>query len=372
MRVKPINSVKPGDLLGRTLYNKQGRAMLHKGAVLNGAIIKRIREHGYLSLYVQDEFNNDLDEIVRPEIRQKTINVLRESFESFDKYVKYVNSNIHVDKKIMARLRNEFAENVDNIARELVDEVLNNNDVSINIIDIKSMDNYTYQHSVNVCILSVALGIEMGLNKYQLNDLAVGALLHDIGKTLIPIEILMKPGKLTEDEFKQIQDHPRIGYDYLKRNILVCQLSKLIVCQHHERLDGTGYPQGLKGHEIHRYSKAVAICDVYDALTSDRVYKKADSPGFALEYIMSNSETQYDKELCKLFFKRVIPYPVGTRVILSTGEIAVVEELNRFLALRPIVRVLEKDVVYDLEKVNNIVIQGREIDEHLSLNVNNG
>lgn len=358
MRIKPINSVKPGDCLGRTLYNAQGKAMLHAGAVLNAVIIQRIRDHGYLSLYVQDEFNNDLEDVVRPEIRQKAINVIRESFDSFEKYVKYINSGIKVNKKLMAKLRNEFAEKVDLIGKDLVDEVLSNRDVSINIVDIKSMDSYTYQHSVNVCVLSVALGIEMGLNKYQLNDLAVGALLHDIGKTFIPMEVLMKPGRLTDEEFEQIRSHSQLGYDYLKKNIMLCGLSKIIVHQHHERLDGTGYPRKLKDDQIHRYAKAVAICDVYDALTSDRVYKKADSPGFALEYIMSNAGIQFDKELCKLFFKRIIPYPVGTLVQLSTGEMAIVERLNRFLALRPVVRVIDTGVVYDLEKVRNIVIKG--------------
>lgn len=357
MRIKPINAVKPGDMLGRTLYSFQGRALLNKGAVLNDTIINRIRAHGYVSIYIKDEFENDLDDIVKPEIRQKVVNVLRDSFQDFDKYIKYMNSNIKVTPALLAKIRNEFAESVETAASDLVDEVLKNKQVTINIVDIKSMDSYTYQHSVNVCVLAIAVGVELGLNQYQLNDLAVGALIHDIGKTVIPMDILMKPDKLTEDEFEMIKEHSALGYEYLKQNIMICGLAKQIVYQHHERVDGKGYPRGIAGDRIHKYSKIVAICDVYDALTSDRVYKTASSPGFALEYIMSNAGTQFDCDIAKAFFKRIIPYPVGSHVLLSNGEIAIVESLNRFLALRPIVKSLKSGEKIDLEKVNNVVIE---------------
>ncbi len=357
MRIKPINAVTPGDILGRTLYNSQGTALLHKGSVLNDTVIKRVRDHGYVSIYVKDEFENDLEDLVKPEIRQKAVNILRDSFRDFDKYIKYMNSNIKVTPTLLAKMRNEFAEGVEAAAEELVSEVLRNKEVTINIVDIKCMDSYTYQHSVNVCILALAVGIEMELNQYQLTDLAVGALLHDIGKTVIPMEILMKEGKLTDDEYEMIKEHSALGYEYLKRNIMICGLAKQIVYQHHERIDGRGYPRGLVGDQIHKYAKIVSVCDVYDALTSDRVYKAANSPGFALEYIMANAGTQFDHEIAKMFFKRIIPYPVGSYVLLSNGEVAIVEELNRFLALRPVVKCLRTEEVIDLEKINNVVIE---------------
>jgi HD-GYP domain-containing protein (c-di-GMP phosphodiesterase class II) len=180
----------------------------------------------------------------------------------------------------------------------------------------------------------------MGLTRDQMIDLGVGAMLHDIGKTQIPMEILMKPGKLTDEEYALMKEHSLQGYQMLKDIPDIPLLSAHCALQHHERLDGSGYPRGLKGDEIHLYGKIVGIADVYDALTTNRVYRKAFLPHEALEYLFT-STGQFDSNLIAVFRDHVAIYPIGLIVTLSNGVKAVVVDINTKYPQRPIVRVLK-------------------------------
>jgi HD-GYP domain-containing protein (c-di-GMP phosphodiesterase class II) len=203
------------------------------------------------------------------------------------------------------------------------------------------MDNYTYAHSVNVAVISIILGISLNLSKQKLTYLCIGALVHDIGKSFIPKEILQKPGKLTPEEFEIIKCHSRYGYDFLKNYVDLSSYIKLIVLQHHERFDGLGYPNSIIGNKINYLARIVSIADVYDALTSDRPYKRAMCPSDALEYLMSNAGTLFDYDIINIFCKIVIPFPQGTIVSLSNGDIGIVEETFPNFPLRPIVKILK-------------------------------
>ena len=196
------------------------------------------------------------------------------------------------------------------------------------------MDNYTYAHCVNVAVISIILGISLNLSKKNLTYLCIGALIHDIGKSFIPKEILQKPGKLTHEEFEIIKNHPRYGYDFLRKSFNLSSHIKLIVLQHHERFDGLGYPNGIIGNKISYLARIVSIADVYDALTSDRPYKRAMCPSDALEYLMSNAGTLFDHDIINVFCKIIIPFPQGTIVSLSNGDIGVVEETTSKLSIK--------------------------------------
>jgi HD-GYP domain-containing protein (c-di-GMP phosphodiesterase class II) len=228
------------------------------------------------------------------------------------------------------------------------------------------MDNYTYEHSVNVIVLSLIMGLELNYSKDRLYSLAVGAMLHDVGKVFVPKDILLKDGKLTEMEFDIIKEHPSRGYDYLKEEIGVSAMSRIIILQHHERVDGTGYPEGMCGSRIHEFSKIVSIADVYDALTSDRPYRRGLPPNDAIEYIMGSADRYFDFDMVNAFLKRIVPYPAGTMVRLSNGDIAVVKEINRDYPLRPKVTIVWSDgesvceEPIDLMDINNLVIKGVE------------
>ena len=210
----------------------------------------------------------------------------------------------------------------------------------VSLVDIKSMDNYTYQHSVNVAVLSLVLGISLNLSKNELLDLCMGALLHDIGKVFVPDGIITKEGSLSPDEYKLIKEHPKNGYNYLSNQYCIKSSSKVVVLQHHERVDGLGYPAGLEGSKINKLAKIVAIADVYDALTSDRCYRRALCASDALEYIMANAGSIFDFEMATVFSRVIVPFPSGTIVKLSNGDVGIVQETFPNYPLRPTVKIL--------------------------------
>ncbi|AOR22264.1 HD-GYP domain-containing protein [Clostridium taeniosporum] len=343
MRLIPIECVKKDTVLGKTIYDSEGRILLKKGVKLTQLLIQKIKELNILSIYIIDEYSDyEIEDIIKPELRQKAVKILKETFNDIQRVSSFHNfekcSLINYSKHEL-----KYFENISNISEELLDNILSNKNLLISLVDIKNMDNYTYQHSVNVAVLSLVLGISLKLPKRKLVQLCSGALLHDIGKTFIDKDILLKPSKLNLEEFNIIKTHPEKGYNFLKNSYDINTNSKLIILQHHERVDGFGYPYGLNGNKINYMAKIVSIADVYDALTSDRPYKRAMCPSDALEYIMSNSGTFFDYEMAKVFTRVIIPFPSGTIVCLSNGDVGIVEETFPNYPLRPQVKILKSD-----------------------------
>ena len=372
MRLVPVNCIKSGSYLSKSIYDTKGRVLLAKGVSLTPLILQRVRCHGFLSLYIQDEYSEEeIEDVIRPELRQKAIFTVKNYFGFFKHPLEV---SINTPKKDDDASRREYLQSLRDIAESIVEEILEQKNVLINLVDIKSMDNYTYAHCVNVAILSLVMGIELGFNRKQLMDLAVGAMLHDVGKIFIPTEVLNKKGKLDDREFQLIKEHPEKGYEYLKDIYEISSLSRAIVIQHHEKVDGSGYPRGLKNNEIHSYAKLVAIADVYDALTSDRPYRRGLSPNEALEYIMGAVDKEFDYTIVKAFMRKIVPYPVGALVKLSNGCIAAVVENNHYLPMRPVVRVIlgdsqyAKDDIIDLYRNYSIVIDGIQYEDPLEEN----
>ncbi len=219
----------------------------------------------------------------------------------------------------------------------------------------KRYDAYTFTHMVNVSILSVLIGMQMGIDKDDLVALGQGGLLHDTGKTKISIEIINKRGKLDPEELKQIRKHPLYGRDILLESGIRDERILAPVLQHHEKVDGSGYPLGLKENSIHFFAKIAAVADIYDALTTVRSYKKAMIPYKAVSIILSMIK-HFDPKVIKAFVNLMGIYPVGTRMRLSNGEIATVVETNVNSPLRPIV-ILESSLdIIDLSKDNKLLI----------------
>lgn len=363
MRLVPINCIKPGSYLSKDLYDNEGRVLLAKGVALTALILKRVRYHGIMSLYIQDEYSdNEIEDIIQPELRQKAIYTVKNYFD-------FTHNLLSHREKLDSKKQYEYLRSLHEVAKNIVEEILANKNILINLVDIKSMDNYTYSHCVNVAVLSLVLSIGLGLQKKQLYDIAVGAMLHDIGKIFIPKEILNKKGTLTEQEFAMIKEHSKLGYDYIKDLYDISPLARIIVLQHHEMIDGKGYPSGLKEDKIHLYSKIVAIADNYDALTSDRPYRRGLSPNEAIEFIMASGGSSFDFELVKVFVERIIPYPIGTMVKLSNGCIGTIENITPSLPLRPMVRIVtgneefNADDTIDLFQNYNVVIEGVQYEE---------
>ena len=208
----------------------------------------------------------------------------------------------------------------------------------------------------------MSTGISLRMSERQLHDLGMAGLLHDIGKMTIPVSILNKPGKLTDEEYEIMKSHPINAAELLK-NYVSNDIVRAIE-GHHEKLDGSGYPYGRKGDNIHYYSKILAICDVYDALTSDRPYRKAAFPNEVIEYIMGCGDTHFDHEILSHFIKIIVAYPVGTFVKLSDDMLAVVVKNYPENIMRPVIRIINADgtvgedidLLYDNEYMNITIV----------------
>ncbi|WP_336365634.1 HD-GYP domain-containing protein [Marinobacter sp. C2H3] len=205
---------------------------------------------------------------------------------------------------------------------------------------IREKDNYLLEHSVNLSVLMSLFGTSRGLPADILHQTIVGALLHDLGKILTPDEILHKPGRLSPEEFEVMKQHARHSRDILASTEGVGEITVITAAQHHEKLDGSGYPEGLKGDEISEYGRMVAITDVYDAITADRVYHKGMTPTQGLKKLLEWSGDHLDPVLVRQFIRCVGLYPVGSLVLLESGRLGVVIETNEADQRLPVVRVM--------------------------------
>ncbi|BBE50125.1 Cyclic di-GMP phosphodiesterase response regulator RpfG [Ferriphaselus amnicola] len=228
-------------------------------------------------------------------------------------------------------------------AGELVDEInqsiARNSSALLSLARLKGKDDYTYLHSVAVCALMVALGRQLGLKGEQLRDVGMAGLLHDVGKMLIPEEVLNKPGRLTDEEFEQVKQHPVKGWELLKASKNVCAIAQEVCLHHHEKVDGSGYPDHLSGEALTLVSRMGAVCDVYDALTSNRCYKSGWEPGEALRKMAEWRNGHFDEAVFHAFVKTVGIYPTNTVVKLKSGRLAVVLDQSDKSLLTPVVKV---------------------------------
>lgn len=221
-----------------------------------------------------------------------------------------------------------------------VDNIFHQPEAMLLMSRLKSKDEYTSQHSLNVSVIAIALGNYVGLNQKQLNDVGLCGILHDMGKMLTPDEVLNKPGKLTEEEFTIMQKHPVDGHEILSSAEGIMHEAIHVAHAHHEWLNGTGYPQGLAGKDLSLYNRIVTIADAFDAITSDRVYKKGATIESALQIIHNHRGTAFDPVLATQFIEEIGIYPLGTVVELHNGEIGIVMHTSPEKRLRPWIKII--------------------------------
>lgn len=322
------------------------------GYKLNNRTVSRMKRIGVQGAYIRTELTEGIEpeDFVEPELKAKMLTSIRSTFDQ------------NLKKNITFKSSRQAYQDMVAVAESVVMNVLSKDKYLFQMIDIRDYDTYTYSHSLYVGILSVLLGRYIGLSTSQLNDLALCGLLHDIGKTDVPIEITNKPGPLNDDEFELMKQHPCLSYKKLDKNTQISQVVLQGIQSHHEKFDGSGYPFGLKGENIPLFGRILAIADVYDALNSTRPYRKAWSPRRIFDFLMSCSNTHFDPELLTAFLHCVSAYPIGTIVHLSDGSTAVVKDNTPGFSLRPVIRIISpaskagKDINMSCEALNITII----------------
>jgi len=339
-----IAEVEPGAELARSLVTDNGKFALGEGTVLTASLIGRLKSWDVDSLEIRvtvevpDKVAPPLTEVQQAVSKQynSTVSSIRKSFETL-RFFKQVPLN-------------EMRELADGNIEPIIDTsgILNH----LHIVHRK--DDYTFHHSINVAILCGIIGRWMGYKDKDFKDLVLAGLLHDVGKTQVSLEILRKPSRLSSPEMEAMKLHTTKGYNLLKE-LELSQGVLFAVLQHHEREDGSGYPLGVKGDKIHNFAQIVAVADIYDAMTSDKVYREKTSPFQAVEALVQDMYGKLSPDVCTIFLNNVRDYFIGNIVELNDGREAEVVYLGQTMTARPIVRTPSGEFI-DLERQKHVSI----------------
>ena len=330
------------------VVDRLGQILIARGAVLDEYVIDSMLKRGIMSVYIQEITDDDEDLPIAPAV-QKKIDQLRTDDRAKVSLSASVRARVAEGIQYVYNNTDDPAliQTTANIADSLLDAIQENDAMAIDISALKTSDEYTFKHSVDVATISMIVAKKMGMSDMEIRELGMAGLLHDVGKTKIPPEILNKPGRLDDAEFEIMRQHPVYSYHIIQNNEDLPQEVKLAVLQHHEKINGTGYPLSVPGNKIAPYAKVLAVADIYDALVTERPYKSAFSQREAVEMIMSMTQ-ELDLFAMESFLQSMILYPVDSIVELSNGEKAKVVRNSPYYILRPTVVGLTSGKVYDL------------------------
>ncbi len=325
MRIVSCKELTPDMQLARNVY-KHGCIFLKKGLRNIDKYQERLENLGVYYVYVTDNESVGIEvpDAVSEETREKCKSALQNTFEDFAK------------KQVMDIERISYPVNC------LMKDIFENMDVQISMADISICDEYTFGHSVSTAVYASLIGMQFDLEPIRLKNLVMGALLHDIGKTMLNGAILYKQGALDAKEYEYITLHPGLGYEAVRSSKDIPDEAKLVILNHHERLNGIGYPNKLEGDKLDLFSRIVAVADVFDALTSTRCYRQMWELDRAASHLSQKAGIEYDADSVRYLLKRIAIYPNGRKVYLSNGCVGIVKAQNINLPHCPIVRVIEE------------------------------
>ena len=335
MRLVSVFTVQSGAIVAKAINNEKGQILLNEGVCLSEGIINRLKASGITNIFIKDQATDDIEfeGTLSDPLRREAIQTINSTF------VELQNNKSITSSFVVEKASKRFTE----LIRNLLSEINEKKELMTLLSEAYSYDNYIFTHSLNVTLYSLAIGMQLKLSQKELEILGTGAIFHDIGKLNVPLDILLKPDKLTDVEYLTIKKHAEDGFNILRKVQTVPLLVSHCAFQHHERLNGSGYPRGIKGDEIHFFAKIIAVADVFDAVTSNRVYRSAQLPHEGLEILYAGTGTLFDQSVVEAFRLSVAIYPVGMTVQLSDGRKGVVSRQNVGLGDRPIVKILEEN-----------------------------
>jgi HD-GYP domain-containing protein (c-di-GMP phosphodiesterase class II) len=321
-----VKKLDIGMILDRDVMDsRSGVILIPKGTAITKEFINKLINYKIDSVFIREE---KIPEGVSNKGLKDSYHNLEDALDKIFDEVKRENK-LETDK--ILETMNDF-----------VDEVSKERDILTQMRLLKKKDDYTFNHSLGVCILAIALGKWLELSRNQIFDLSIAALFHDLGKLKISDDIIKKPSKLTEEEAMEMRKHSFYSYKMLLDTKKFNNDILLGVLQHHEKIDGTGYPNGVSEKDIHLYAKIISICDIYHALTSTRTYKYKDSPLRAADYLREESFTSLDSHITQVFLKNISRFYVGNTVLLSDGTTGVIVYIHPQDETKPIVKVGDK------------------------------
>ncbi len=342
-----LSELKIGMYVLSLITKKKGVGIKSEGYILKEANITQLRKSNVTHVIIdpsRTKSNEPTD--VTPTVEEPEIPDNKEPKVSLDSEMKKANKLYNNAKVLQKKILHDITSNkvidteaVQESTNAIVDSIFRNQDALSCMSRLRIKDDYLVEHSLNVSILMTIFCKHLGIERNVMEDLALGAFLHDIGKVRIPDKVLNKPGRFTDEEYTVMKMHVNFGVEALKETPNIPDIVMKVVSEHHERIDGKGYPNQLSSEKISQYGRMIAIVDSYDAMTAERVYKAGMHPIKAFKILISESPTSYDAELVEQFIQCLGIYPVGTLVKLASGKIGLISQLNKSKPLKPFVRV---------------------------------
>lgn len=331
MRLISVDKVHFGHTLHGNIFSVEGQCLFTAGTKLEPSALNKLTEMGYQTLVISDSQDSGVEgrPLVSEGLRLSAVKLMHKIFHSLRGKTDVATAP-ELDLKAIFETCNN-----------IVDEVaLGERKRIVDVLSVKSPEDYAAEHAVQVAILSAFVGGRLGYNLMHLRDLVVGAILHDIGEAFVPSDTVNKKTKYTADDSSKMQQHGILGFRYLSRFSDIKATSRAVSIMHHERASGKGYPKALTGSQIHQYSGIVGACEIYDAMTSDRPYRKRQPSIVALGVLMSSKEPLFAPELRDIFSQLFSPFPIGTWVTLSDGRSGIVKTVPKETPTRPDVKVI--------------------------------
>ncbi|WP_442596603.1 HD-GYP domain-containing protein [Neobacillus sp. D3-1R] len=319
MRLVSIHNCEEGLILAKPILDSTGRILLNQGSTLSSTFIARLKMMNIPFLYVQSELTSDIEvnKTISPQIRLNTSSKLKEVFSS-------ITDQKASKKEAIGRVR--LIKDLSTVFEQMMKD-LNSSDSLLDLLsDMQTPGNAIFEHSINTCLYSISMGKQLKMKENELHLLGMGALFHDIGKLSLP----------EDSDQSELRKHPEVGFDMLRKQDMHL-LTAHCAYQHHENVDGTGFPRGLKGNQIHIFAKIISVAEAFDHL----VMKKSFLPHEAMEMILARCYTRFDPEVVEAFKNSIAIYPIGLTVLLNTGETGVVIGNNANFPQRPKVRLFK-------------------------------